>query len=284
MRFRALLPLLLPFGGIFATGLTLTGLQSLGLFAPLGDGAPTLEHFRTVLGSSVLGRSALFSLYVALISALGSTILGSLLAYQVWRLPRWLRQGAVIYKIGLILPHAAAALLVLLYFGQTGLAASVLHHLGLAPTPADFPQLLYNGNGLGMVLAYMFKGLPYAMLMTLAVLSGFDTRQLDTARMLGAGPWHAFRRITLPRLLPAMHGAFIILFLYALGAFDIPYMLGESRPGMLSMHVYDIYFQKDLRYRPQAMAILVLMFLFTALFTVLYNALARRMDERGRKL
>lgn len=281
---RALLPLLLPFAGIFAAGLCLTAFQSLGLFLPLDSAGPTLAHYGSVLDSAGLRRSFFFTAYVSLASALGSVILGTWLAYLVWRLPRWLRQAAVVYKVGLILPHVAVAFLVLLCFGQTGLLASLAHTLGLAPTPQDFPQLLYAGDGLGMILAYMFKGTPFAMLMVLAVLFGFDTRLLQTAAMLGAGPFETFRRVTLPRLLPAMHSAFIILFLYAFGAFDIPFLLGESRPGMLSMRVYDIYFQKDLDDRPQAMAILALMFAFTALFTMLYNALARRVDDRGRKL
>ena len=230
----ALAPLLLPVAGVFAAGLCLTALQSLGLLLPMGEGGPTADHYAAVLGSPAMRRSAAF--------------------------------------------------LVLLFFGQTGLLAAVANRLGLAPTPQDFPQLLFAGDGLGMILAFMYKGTPFAMLMVLAVLFGFDTRLLQTAAMLGAGPCETFRRVTLPRLLPAMHGAFIILFLYAFGAFDIPFLLGESRPGMLSMRVYDIYFQQDLADRPQAMAILALMFAFTALFTMLYNALARRMDERGRKL
>lgn len=281
---RSLLPLLAPFAGIFAAGLCLTALQSLGLFLPTASGGPTLEHYGTVLGSAAMRRSLAFTLYVSLVSALGSVSLGTTLGYMVWKLPARLRQAAVVYKVGLILPHVAAAFLVLLCFGQTGLVASLAHTLGLAPTPQDFPQFLYAGDGLGMILAYMFKGTPFAMLMVLAVLFGFDTRLLQTAAMLGSGPLETFRRVTLPRLLPAMHSAFIILFLYAFGAFDIPFLLGESRPGMLSMRVYDIYFQKDLADRPQAMAILALMFAFTALFTMLYNALARRVDDRGRKL
>lgn len=279
-----LLPLLLPFAGVFAAGLCLTALQSLGLLLPTESSGPTLEHYAAILGSPAMRRSLAFTLYVSAVSALGSVAVGTWLGYMVWRLPRRLRQAAVVYKTGLVLPHVAAAFLVLLFFGQTGLLASLANRLGLAPTPQDFPQLLYAGDGLGMVLAYMFKGAPFAMLMVLAVLSGFDTRLLQTAAMLGAGPLETFRRVTLPRLLPAMHGAFIILFLYAFGAFDIPFLLGESRPGMLSMRVYDIYFQRDLAERPRAMAILTLMFAFTALFTMLYNALARRVDDRGRKL
>lgn len=284
MSRRALLPLLIPFAGIFAAGLVLTACQSLGLFAPLADGGPSLDAFRTVLGGPGPRRSFFFTLYVSGVSALGSVLCGTALAYNVWRLPHRLRQAAVIYKVGLILPHMSVAFLVLLFFSQTGLVSSLLHHLGLTNTPEDFPRILFGGDGLGLILAYMFKGLPFAMLMTLAVLFGFDPRQLDTAAMLGAGPWYAFCRVTLPRLLPAMHSAFIILFLYAFGAFDIPFLLDSSRPGMLSMRAYDLFFQKDLLYRPQAMAILVLMFAFTALFTMLYNALARRVDDRGRKL
>ncbi len=279
-----LLPLLLPFAGIFAAGLCLTVLQSVGVLLPLGPDGPTLEHYAGLLESSAMRSSAAFTLYVSLASALGSVLLGTILGYLAWKLPERLRRAAVVYKVGLILPHVAVAFLVLLYFGQTGLVASLAHHLGLAPTPRDFPQLLYAGDGLGMILAYMFNGVPFTMLMVLAVLFGFDPRLLQTASMLGASPAHAFRRVTLPRLLPAMHSAFIILFLYAFGAFDIPFLLGESRPGMLAMRVYDIYFQKDLADRPQAMAILSLMFAFTALFTMLYNALARRVDDRGRKL
>ena len=281
---RALLPLLLPFAGIFAAGLVLTFCQSLGLFLPLESTGPTTEYYTTILGSAAMRRSIAFTLYVSLVSALGSVIVGTWLGYMVWKLPTRLRQAAVVYKVGLILPHVAVAFLVLLYFGQTGLIASLAHHLGLAPTPQDFPQILYAGDGLGMILAYMFKGTPFAMLMSLAVLFGFDVRMLQTAAMLGASRFHAFRRITLPRLLPAMHSAFIILFLYAFGAFDIPFLLGESRPGMLAMRVYDIYFRRDLAERPRAMAILALMFVFTALFTMLYNSLARRVDDRGRKL
>ena len=280
----ALAPLLLPVAGVFAAGLCLTALQSLGLLLPLGGDGPTPEHYAAVLGSPAMRRSAAFTLYVSAASALGSVTAGTALGYMVWRLPRRLRQAAVVYKTGLVLPHVAAAFLVLLFFGQTGLLAAVANRLGLAPTPQDFPQLLFAGDGLGMILAYMYKGTPFAMLMVLAVLFGFDTRLLQTAAMLGAGPCETFRRVTLPRLLPAMHGAFIILFLYAFGAFDIPFLLGESRPGMLSMRVYDIYFQQDLADRPRAMAILTLMFAFTALFTMLYNALARRVDDRGRKL
>jgi putative spermidine/putrescine transport system permease protein len=66
----------------------------------------------------------------------------------------------------------------------------------------DFPNVLYSGWGLGMVLAYTLKGTPFAMLLILALLVRFDVRQIQTAAMLGASGVRIFFFIVLPRLAP----------------------------------------------------------------------------------
>lgn len=282
--FPALAPLLLPYCALFCGGLALTLAQSLGLFLPLGPGEATLEHYRDLARDQGLGLSLRLSLFVAFFSAAGSVLGGTVLALALWRMPPGLRRVGVVSKIGLILPHVAVAFLVLLMLGRTGLVSSALFQLGVISAPEQFPDILHTGSGLGMILAFLFKGIPFALLLVGAVLFGFDIRLIQTARMLGAGHWLTFWSVTLPRLLPAMHSAFIILFLYAFGSFDIPFVLGESHPGMLSIRVFDIFFHRDLSQRPQAMAILAVMFVFAALFAVLYNRFAAGMDGWRRKL
>jgi putative spermidine/putrescine transport system permease protein len=88
----------------------------------------------------------------------------------------------------------------------------------------------------------------------------------------------------LPRLAPAMHTSFIILFLYSFGAFDIPYILSESRPGMLSIQVFNLYFRHDLARRPEAMAMLTIMFCFAVIFIIAYTRTVTRMEDTVRKL
>lgn len=88
----------------------------------------------------------------------------------------------------------------------------------------------------------------------------------------------------LPRLTPALHTGFIILFLYGFGAFDIPFFLGESRPGMLSIQVYNLYFKHDLARRPEAMAILTLMFCFAVIFIIAYSKAVNALEQGARKL
>jgi len=231
-----------------------------------------------------MGQSLGLSLFVAFVSAAGSVLGGTLLALALWRMPPGLRRVGVVSKVGLILPHVAVAFLVLLFLSRTGLVSSVLFQAGIISSPEEFPSILHTGSGLGMILAFLLKGVPFALLLVGAVLFGFDIRLVQTARMLGAGALRTFWSVTLPRLLPAVHSAFIILFLYAFGSFDIPFVLGESHPGMLSIRVFDIFFQRDLSQRPQAMAILTLMFVFAALFAMLYNRFAAYLDGWRRKL
>lgn len=279
-----LAPLLLPYCALFCAGLALTLAQSMGLFLPLGPGEATLEYYQALTRDQGLGLSLRLSLFVAFFSAAGSVLGGTVLALALWRMPPGLRRVGVVSKIGLILPHVAVAFLVLLMLSQTGLVSSALFQLGLISAPEEFPNILHTGSGLGMILAFLLKGVPFALLLIGAVLFGFDIRLIQTARMLGAGPLRTFWSVTLPRLLPAMHSAFIILFLYAFGSFDIPFVLGESHPGMLSIRVFDIFFHRDLSQRPQAMAILTVMFVFAAVFAMLYNRFAAYMDAWRRKL
>lgn len=281
---HGLLPLLLPYCALFCAGLALTLAQSLGLFLPLGPGEATFEHYQTLVQDQGIRQSLGLSLSVAFFSAAGSVLGGTILALGLWRMPPGLRRVGVVSKVGLILPHVAVAFLVMLMLSRTGLVASVLFQTGIISSPEEFPGILHTGSGLGMILAFLLKGVPFALLLIGAVLFGFDARLIQTARMLGAGPVRTFWSVTLPRLLPAMHSAFIILFLYAFGSFDIPFVLGESHPGMLSIRVFDIFFQHDLSQRPQAMAILTLMFVFAAVFAMLYNRFAAYLDGWRRKL
>ena len=279
-----LCPLLVPYAALFCGGVFLTIGQSFGWMTPIPYDGGRLEAYAGLLSSPSFYASFLFSLQVGAASALLAVSAGTLLAYGVWKLPVRLQAPALVYKIPLILPHVAVAFVVLLLWSRSGVLASLAHAVGWIDTMREFPNVLYSGWGLGMILAYALKGAPFAMLLVLALLAHFDSRQIQTARMLGASKARVFFRIVMPRVAPAMHTAFIILFLYSFGAFDIPFVLGESRPGMLSIHVYNLYFKRDLARRPEAMAILVMMFCFAALLIMAYSLVVRRLESSERKV
>jgi putative spermidine/putrescine transport system permease protein len=272
-------PLTLLFGG----GLFLAGAQSLGFFLPVEAEGGMLEGYAR-LAREGFATSLAFTLHVAFASAALSVAAGAVLAYAVWKLPRTLQGPALVYKVPLILPHVAVAFVVLVLWTRTGFVSSLAHAAGLIEEPSGFPEVLFSRFGLGLIMAYAYKGTGFAVLLCHALLLRLDPRLLDTARMLGASRRRAFSRVVLPHLAPVMHTTFIILFLYAFGAFDIPFLLSRSHPVMLSIQAFNLYFRRDLALRPCAMAILVVMFAMAAAFIVAYVVVVRRMQAGERRL
>lgn len=229
-------------------------------------------------------ESLLFTFYVALVSAAASCLAGVFLAWGVWSLPANLRPIAGLYRVPVILPHLTAAFLTILLWGPTGVVARVFFGLGILRGTGDFSFILYGGWGGGIILAYWFKETPFVMLLVLSALSQMDRRLLLTAANLGGGRWQTFRSLVWPVIRPSAHASFLILFLYSAGAFEIPFLLGESRPSMVSIRLYHILFDKNIGERPAAMAFLLLFFVFCLVFLGLYLRIAGNPPYRVRKL
>lgn len=278
-----LAPLLIPLLVLFLGGLFMGIAQSLGFWLPVPHEGGMLSAYEELLRPHLLA-AGLHSLWVALASTTLAVGIGAIIAYLIWRLPARLEAYTVVYKTPLILPHIGVAFIVLVFWSQSGIVASLAHQLGWINSPGDFPSLIHGTSGAGIILAYVFKEVPFVIILTLAVLKRMDARLVQTAAMLGARPATIFRRIALPHMLPALHTAGIILFLYGFGAFDIPFLLGDSSPSMLSIEAYNLYFRRDLINRPTAMAILVCMFFFSLAFIVAYTRLAAHLNNRERKL
>ena len=277
-------PLLIPYVSLFCAGVVLAGVQSLGFWSPVALPTGMGAAYVRLLHAPWFYEMFTFSLYVALVSAILATGFGTLFACGIWGMPEFFRQMSAVYKVTLILPHIAIGFMSMVFCSQTGILASIAHAFGWITSPEMFPNILYDGSGLGIIAAYTYKEMPFAILMVLGLLTGFDRRLFTCARMLGGSRLRIFFRILLPSIAPAMHSVFIILFLYAFGAFDIPYLLGASKPGMLSVEVYTLYFRRDLVNRPLAMAILMLMFAFSVLFIMMYTRVVASMQVRERKL
>ena len=282
--FLKLSPVLLPFLVIFSGGLVFTVAQSFGMLTPLPSEGLTFSAFSSLLRDTWFYKSAGYSVYVAFGSAFLSVTFGTLLAYGIWRLPTKLQPLAIANKLPLVLPHIAVGFIVLVFFSKTGLISSLAYQLHFIDDFQEFPSILFGGNGIGLIIAYVYKETPFVILMTYAVFSKIDERQILTARLLGGSGTRIFAYVVLPFVLPVIHTTFIILFLYSFGAFDIPFLLSESNPQMVSVYVFNIYFRRDLNMRPHAMAALVIMFFFSALFIYLYARIVKRLANTERKV
>ncbi|MCY4314173.1 MAG: ABC transporter permease subunit, partial [Gammaproteobacteria bacterium] len=62
---------------------------------------------------------------------------------------------------------------------------------------------------------------------------------IEAARTMGATPAKAIATVIIPTVRPALLAAFILSFIYSLGSYVLPIMLGKPRHWTLSVHITD---------------------------------------------
>jgi putative spermidine/putrescine transport system permease protein len=273
-----LAPALLVIGVLFAGGLAVAFVQSLGHMPTIGMTGWSLDAYREVLGDEDFVDSLLLTLYVSGVSTGVSTVLAVLAALALRRSGG--RISAVIFQLPITIPHLVAAVGIALVVAQTGLGARLAAGLGLIGEPKEFPALLYDEYSVGIILTYVWKEVPFIALVVLAALRGVAGELEEVARTLGAGAWQRFWYVVFPVISPSVVAASLLVFAFTFGAFEVPYLLGKSYPTMLPVMAYEEYREIDLSARPAAMAINVLIALITGTVAALYLRLARDLGGR----
>ena len=268
-----ILLLLLPFLGITALvciSVWNVTVQSLGYIPAFGLTKLTLRYYAEVFQNPDFVSSVLVSLKIALWSAVFACILGVVLAMALIKTRK--AQGATLYAIRLpiLVPHAVVAVFVVQILGQTGLAARLLYALGFITDSSGFPQLLYTPSYFGTILAYLWKEIPFVAYFVLAFMSSISETLGEAAENLGASPLRGFFEVTLPLSLRVIAKAFLIIFIFAFGGYELPLLLGSTLPKALSVQTYLAYMNPDLLQRPLAMAMNGTMLLLSAAISLLY--------------
>lgn len=273
-----LAPALFVLGGLFLSSLFSALAQSLGYFPFAGLHEPTLRYFAEVLSRPDFLQALLFSLQISLVSSLLAVALGVVLAFLLANSRLGEGAASVIYRVPIVVPHVVAALLVFNLLARTGVVPRLLFHLGLVDRPGVLPDLVFDRFGLGVIMAYAWKEIPFIALVVYTVLRNFNLRLYETALNLGATPWKAIRHVVLPLLFPSIRSAFILVFAFSFGAFEVPFLLGPTFPRVLPVLAYNAYMNPDLGARPYAMVLCVLL---TAISLVLVWACSRAFRSEG---
>jgi putative spermidine/putrescine transport system permease protein len=207
-----------------------------------------------VLADPDFFKSLGLTLYLSLTSTLIAAAISVAAALAFDALAGRSRLVQFIFQIPLTVPHLVIAVAVVFMLAPSGLLSRLLSTLGLIDSATDFPLLVNDRWGLGIMAAYVWKEVPFMTLMILAVLRGAGAELLEVGRTLKAGRWQCFRHITLPIIFPSLGAAALIVFAYAFGAFEVPFLLGQTHPMMLPVWAYKSYSDVDLLSRPEGIA------------------------------
>lgn len=250
-----------------------------GLGLAVGESLPSANYL-AVLQDPEFRVSLGFTMAVAAAATGLSVVSGFLLAVGLrGSVSRW-RTVSALLQAPMAIPHLVLGLVLLQLLTPSGLVARILYALGLVGSPGDFPALLNDAYGFGIVLAYWLKETPFVAVMTLAVLLRVGPEYEALAQTLGASGWQRLRYVTLPLAMPALVGSSVLVFAYLFSAFEVPFLLGRPYPAMLAVIAERRFVSPDLAERPGAMAIAVTMSAITALLVGVYLRVAKEW-ERG---
>jgi putative spermidine/putrescine transport system permease protein len=234
-------------------------LQSLGWNPRIGATDLSLNAYAEVIAGQRYATQFWQGLLLSLWTTITSTAISAVLAVGMALVLResfvGKRLGVFLFQFNLPIPHIVAAIGVLFLLSQSGLISRGLAQIGFVGTPSDFPVLVRDRWGLGIILAYVWKETPFIGVIVLAVLQSLGGSYGDVARNLGANSWQRFCYVTLPLIRPALLSSSVIVFAFTFGAYEIPAVLGVQFPSALPVIAVDIFNSADLRDRDEAMAL-----------------------------
>jgi putative spermidine/putrescine transport system permease protein len=191
------------------------------------------------------------------VSALASVLCLAVAVPFTWQLTRMSRRPQLLWPVLLLAILSLSEVIVgfawsLLLSRSVGVG-NLLVMLGFT---ARAPKL---APGFGAVLIGLcYLGFPYAVLVLFPALSRLDPRLPEAARMLGASPTRAFISVVVPALRGPLAAALVIVFVFTLGAYLIPQLLGRPQHWTLPVLIADqALFQSNLPFAA-AMSIFLL--------------------------
>ena len=173
------------------------------------------------------------TLFLALITAAGTTFMGTLIALYAERGNRRLSKPLnVLALLPIITPPFVVGLGLILLFGRAGIVNQLLEWA------FDVQPTRWFYGLLGVWLAQMFAFTPIAFMIMRGVVAGISPSLEEAAQTLRATRLKTFTTVTLPLLKPGLANAFLVGFIESMADFGNPVVVG----GQYAVLSTDIFF------------------------------------------
>jgi putative spermidine/putrescine transport system permease protein len=191
---------------------------------------PGLGNYERLFTSESVQRVIGTTLRIGVITTAIALLLGYVLAYRIAmsgpKAQRW-------WLLAVLVP-LWISVLVRAFAWVTLLRRQGLVNEGLLAAGVIEQPLALVWNELGIVIGMVHYMVPYAVLPMLSSMREIDPRVLTAARGLGAGRIRTFLRIFLPLSLPGVIAAGVLVFIFSLGFYITPALLGGGKTLMVA--------------------------------------------------
>lgn len=188
-----------------------------------GSSGWDLSAFGDVVGDPSMRRVAWFTLWESVASTVLCLLVGipGAALFARYRFPgKRLLWSALL--VPFVLPTVVVGVAMLGIYGPGGVSGLTL-----------------SGTIWAILIAHVFFNYAVVVRTVGSAWSTISPTGEDAARMLGAGSWQVFRRVTLPLLRSAIASAASIVFLFSFTSFGIVLILGGLRQRTIEVEIYE---------------------------------------------
>lgn len=201
------------------------------------------------------GRVLAFSLFVAGVAALISVVVCFPFTYFLTRLGRRWQVVLLVFVMAVLsLSEVIIGFSWSTLLSRTAGVSNLLVWAGLMESSTAWSPGL-----VALLFGLCYLGFPYTVLILFPPLSRLDPQLPEASRMLGASPFRTFFTVVVPTLRSTIVGALIMVFVFTLGAYLLPQVLGRPQHWTLSVLITDqAIFQSNMPFAA-AMAIFLML-------------------------
>jgi multiple sugar transport system permease protein len=204
-----------------------------------------LENYGRLLSDPVLPLSlALTVLFVGGSAVLGQNLLGLAIALLMTRARRSVSAAVGTAVVAAwVLPEIVAAFAAYAYFSRDGTLNQLLGGIGL-----DRPDWLYSFPMVAIMLANIWRGTAFSMLVYRAALNDVPSEVTEAAVMDGAGGWQRLAFITLPIIRGSIATNLMLITLQTLAVFTLIWVMTAGGPSNASTTLPVLAYQEAFKF------------------------------------
>jgi putative spermidine/putrescine transport system permease protein len=226
-------------------------LYSFGIIGFSAEG-PGLQYWSAAVSDWHFYQSIVFSVSIAGLSTLLSFIFALFLNRKI---------NFLLY-FPLVLPPIVIGFIFFYLLGNSGLFSRIAYALGWIKDLNEFPWLIHDPFGVGIVIALTFSMTPFFALYLSHIYKNENIEKMEAiAESLGATKTSIFNQITIPILLLKSKNILFLYFIFALGSYEIPLLLGSSHPQMITPFILEKITRFNLNDIPVGYAMTVMIML-----------------------
>ncbi|MGC5165806.1 carbohydrate ABC transporter permease [Luteimicrobium sp. DT211] len=228
-----------------------------------------LDNYTALLSDGDFWKSAWLTVVFVFASAvIGQNVLGMALAVLLRISPKGLASAvSTLVVVAWVMPEIVAAFALYAFFSTDGTLNAFLGWFGLDKTTwlITFPLL-------AVILANIWRGTAFSMMVYRAALSEVPAEIDEAAQIDGATGWQRFARITLPMIRRSISTNLMLTTLQTLAVFTLIWVMTGGGPGTKSSTLPVLAYQEAFKFSQvgYGTAIATVTILVGAVFSVIY--------------